>query len=131
MNIITPYAKVIIPEKAMGVQLLRSVEQIARVSHRSEDAMTADSWRRFLTAVVLEHGDWSVTEHVCITVEAYVDRGITHEWVRHRLGAYTQESTRFVNYAKKIPASFVAPELSSESERASNGEQVALSPYQL
>lgn len=29
------------------------------------------------------------------------DRGVTHELVRHRLCAYTQESTRYCNYAKK------------------------------
>jgi len=56
-------------------------------------------------------------EHANITVDAVVDRGITHEWVRHRIGAYTQESTRFVNYAKKNtttqeyinPARFICP----------------------
>lgn len=132
MNIIKPYARIIIPDYPMaGIDLLRRIEQIARVSHRSEAAQTEDSWRRFLTAVVLEHGDWSVTEHINVTVEAYVDRGITHEWVRHRLGAYTQESTRFVNYEKKMPPAFIAPELEDEPERAGNGEQVALSPYQL
>jgi thymidylate synthase (FAD) len=30
-----------------------------------------------------------------------VDRGVTHELVRHRLFSFTQESTRFVNYKKK------------------------------
>jgi thymidylate synthase (FAD) len=59
--------------------------------------------------VVLSHGDWSVTEHASISVEFYVDRGITHEIVRHRLASYTQESTRFVNYEKKMPPSFLYP----------------------
>ena len=36
-------------------------------------------------------------------------RGVTHELVRHRLFAFTQESTRFVNYEKKMPASFIDP----------------------
>lgn len=85
-----------------GRRLLRKVEHIARVSHRSEDAVTPDSYDRLLRSVVLNHGDWSVTEHAIVTVEVEVDRGITHEIVRHRIGAYTQESTRFVNYAKKL-----------------------------
>lgn len=92
-----------------GVELLKRIEYIARVSHRSEDLITYDSWNKFIRAVVLQHGDWSVTEHVSISVEAMVDRGITHEWVRHRIGAYTQESTRFVNYKKKIEPSFICP----------------------
>ena len=57
----------------------------------------------------MSHGDWSVTEHASISVEFYVDRGITHEIVRHRLASYTQESTRFVNYEKKMPPSFLYP----------------------
>ncbi len=120
MNIVKPYAKMIRlhgrhvevsdeVRKVHGIWALQDVEYYGRVSHRSEDAQTPDSYERFIRSVVLQHGDWSITEHVNVTVEAVVDRGITHEWVRHRLGAYTQESTRFVNYEKKIPASFVYP----------------------
>lgn len=84
-----------------GVQMLRTIERFARVSHRSEDAQTEDSWERFIRAVVLQKGDWSVTEHCSASVTLRVDRGITHEIVRHRLFSYTQESTRFVNYGKR------------------------------
>jgi len=92
-----------------GIALLQKIEWAGRISHRSEDAQTGDSWEKFLRAVVLGHGDWSITEHASVTVDAVVDRGITHEWVRHRIGAYTQESTRFVNYEKKMPPSFILP----------------------
>jgi thymidylate synthase (FAD) len=50
-------------------------------------------------------------------VDFYVDRGVTHEIVRHRLASFTQESTRFVNYAKKMPASFVIPPDMSEEQK--------------
>lgn len=107
MNIVTPYAKMIAvgalsPDRPAGEQVLRAVELYGRVSHRSEERMTEDSWRRFLEAVVLQHGDWSITEHATATVQTEVDRGITHEWVRHRIGAYTQESTRFVRYRDHV-----------------------------
>lgn len=93
-----------------GVRLLRKVERMARVSHRSEEATTDDSWSRFLRSVVRNHGDWSVAEHASATVLVETDRGITHEWVRHRIGAYTQESTRFVNYTKAgHEARFIVP----------------------
>jgi thymidylate synthase (FAD) len=62
-------------------------------------------------AVVLEHGDWSVVEHASVSVDAVVDRGVQQEWTRHRLFSYTIESTRFVNYEKKMPASCVMPDL--------------------
>ena len=71
--------------------------------------MTEGSYDRFLRSVVLEHGDWSVVEHASVSCDFYVDRGITHELVRHRLFAFTQESTRFVNYEKKMPPSFIEP----------------------
>lgn len=110
MNLVKPYARLIdVPDLQAGVQLLRKIEWCGRISHRSEEAQTDDSWARFLRAVVVGKGDWSIVEHASATVDALIDRGITHEWVRHRIGAYTQESTRFVNYEKKMPASFVKP----------------------
>lgn len=115
MQIVEPYAKMIGP--VSGIALLQHVEWCGRISHRSEDAQTEFSFEKFLRSVVLGHGDWSITEHASVSVDSVVDRGITHEWVRHRIGAYTQESTRFVNYARKNttidefvnPAKFICP----------------------
>ncbi len=111
MNIVQPYAKLMdVPDKDAGIKLLKKIEWCARISHRSEEAQTEDSWQRFIKAVVFDHGDWSVVEHASVTVDMLVDRGITHEVVRHRLFSFTQESTRFVNYEKKMPAAFVYPD---------------------
>jgi thymidylate synthase (FAD) len=101
LKIIQPSADLLTPID--GIASLRFIESMARISHRSEEKQTKDSWKPFLTAVVLGHGDWSVVEHVSATVLFRVDRGITHELVRHRLFSYTQESTRFVNGQKKYP----------------------------
>lgn len=123
VSIIEPYARMLpMPgfeefTKNSGLTLLKRVEWCARISHRTEDRQEAESWMRFISDVIMKHGDWSVTEHAVVSVDAIVDRGITHEWVRHRLGSYTQESTRFVNYAKKNtqineyvnPAKFICP----------------------
>lgn len=120
MEIIMPYARVIRPynfKLTDGITLLQDIEWCGRISHRSEDSVTETSWERFIRSVVLGHGDWSIVEHAHATVDAIIDRGITHEWVRHRIGAYTQESTCFVNYAKKNtttqeyvnPAKFICP----------------------
>lgn len=113
MNIVQPYAKLLdVPDRAAGIALLKKIEWCGRISHRSEEAQTEDSWERFIRTVVLGHGDWSIVEHASVTIDMVVDRGITHEWVRHRLCAFTQESTRFVNYEKKMPAAFVRPPVS-------------------
>ena len=105
MRIIEPSFEIITPfgslSEQVGIQMLQFIEKMARISHRSEERQTEDSWRRFIQAVVLEHGDWSVVEHATLTVIFRVDRGITHELVRHRLFSFTQESTRFVNYGKR------------------------------
>ncbi len=42
----------------------------------------------------------SVIEHASITVKFVVNRGFTHEMVRHRLAAFTQESTRYCDLSK-------------------------------
>lgn len=104
MKIIEPTFDLIRPINAMaGLDQLRSIEKMARISHRSEEAQTLESWERFIKAVVLEHSDWSVVEHESATVIFRVDRGVTHELVRHRLFSFTQESTRFVNGRKSYP----------------------------
>lgn len=120
MEIVTPYACIVRPYNMShenGIILLQDIEWCGRISHRSEDHVTTNSYEKFIRSVVLGHGDWSIVEHAHASVDAIVDRGITHEWVRHRIGAYTQESTRFVNYAKKNtqsqeyvnPAKFICP----------------------
>lgn len=93
----TPYSDSLTIED--GIRLLKFIEQQARISHRSEDKQGTDTWSKFIQAVVLNHGDWSVTEHVSVTATIRTDRGVTHELVRHRLFSFTQESTRFVRYS--------------------------------
>jgi thymidylate synthase (FAD) len=105
-----------VPDLETGIKLLRKIEWCGRISHRSEETQTEDSWKRFIETVVLGHGDWSIVEHSSVTCDFLVDRGITHEIVRHRLFSFTQESTRFVNYEKKMPASFIKPELTEDTE---------------
>lgn len=113
-EIATPHATLIrigsnVPDPIAGIQALQTIEYFGRVSHASEDSQTESSYLRFIPAVVINHSDWSIVEHVSATVDFLVDRGITHELVRHRLFSFTQESTRFVNYAKKKPARFILP----------------------
>ena len=97
--------------REQGIFCLKEIEKFARISHRSEDKQTENSWERFIKAVVIDKGDWSVVEHIVATVIFRVDRGVTHELVRHRLFSYTQESTRFVNGRKSYPEGleFITP----------------------
>jgi thymidylate synthase (FAD) len=58
---------------------------------------------------ILKRGHESVIEHASATVRFVVDRGVSHEMVRHRLAAFSQESTRYVNYGKRGGCQFIIP----------------------
>jgi thymidylate synthase (FAD) len=112
MRLIKPTWELVRPNSQIeGIAALKFIERMARISHRSEKRQTEESWRRFLKFVVMERGDWSVAEHVHATVIFRINRGVTHELVRHRLFSYTQESTRFVNGRKSYPdgLEFITP----------------------
>lgn len=48
---------------------------------------------------LIKAGHESVIEHVSVTCLFAVDRGVTHELVRHRLCSFTQASTRYCDYS--------------------------------
>lgn len=81
-----------------GEAILRKIEAIGRVCYKSESKMTSDSASVFI-ANLIESGHESVIEHEKISIRIICDRGVTHEIVRHRIASYSQESTRYCNYA--------------------------------
>jgi len=85
---------------------LRLIELAGRTCYKSENKITEDSYKSF-TEMVLKRGHESVIEHSAMTVKFICDRGVTHELVRHRLCAFSQESTRYCNYKGGI--TFVIP----------------------
>jgi len=95
MKIINPY--VVVPE-INGNQLLRNIENAGRTCYKSEAKITEDSYRGFIE-MIMKSGHHSMFEHEKVTVRIICDRGVSHEIVRHRLAAYSQESTRYCNYA--------------------------------
>jgi len=78
---------------------LNLVEKFGRVCYKSEAKMNDDSLKAFLTNII-KSGHESVIEHFSFSVRFIVDRGVTHELVRHRLAAFSQESTRYCSYNK-------------------------------
>lgn len=87
-------------------QILRRIEAAGRTCYRSEGKITDTSAIRFVAGIP-RSGHESVLEHENISVRIICDRGVTHEIVRHRLCAYSQESTRYCNY--KGGVTFVIP----------------------
>jgi len=80
-----------------GESPLSLIEVSGRTAYQSRDKITDESAVKFSTMLRKRHHE-SVLEHSCMTVEFNdLSRGFTHELVRHRLAAYTQESTRYVD----------------------------------
>ena len=96
MKIIEPNVEILTPIN--GDEILKHIEKCGRVCYKSESNITDDSAAKFV-ANIIKRGHESVLEHSSITVKFIVDRGVSHEIVRHRLASYSQESTRYCNYA--------------------------------
>lgn len=74
------------------------IELIGRTCYQSEVKDIPDHGAKFVRSIV-KRGHLGLLEHVLMTVEFVVDRGVTHEIVRHRHASFAQESTRYCNYA--------------------------------
>ena len=75
------------------------IEQAGRTCYKSENSITPESAAAFVQKVVKNHHE-AMLEHASMTVKFIVDRGVSHELVRHRLASFAQESTRYCNYSK-------------------------------
>ena len=97
MRVISPYFEIITPVDREEVY--RHIELCGRVCYKSEGNIDEGSAERLIRSM-LARGHESPIEHFSISVRVICDRGVSHEWVRHRLASYSQESTRYCNYAK-------------------------------
>lgn len=80
-----------------GETPIQLVELSGRTAYQTRGKITGGSAEKFMK-MLRGRGHESVLEHSAMTVEFNnVCRGFTHELVRHRLVAYTQESTRRVD----------------------------------
>ena len=82
-----------------GMEMLKNIEYIARTCYKSEDMMTDLSAVKMVESLI-NRGHEAMLEHEKISVKFIVDRGVSHEIVRHRIASYAQESTRYCNYSK-------------------------------
>jgi thymidylate synthase (FAD) len=101
MKILKPKYEILTPISDGAVKELKHIERIGRVCYKSEDKITEDgeSAKKFCKMLV-ERGHEAMIEHSTLSVLFTVDRGVSHEMVRHRIASFAQESTRYVNYSK-------------------------------
>ena len=90
-SILTPYEEVI--------DFPRRLEMAGRTCYKSENKTTQTSAEAFIRKLI-KSGHHSVLEHCSITVLIIGDRSMSHQLVRHRLAAYSQESMRYCDYSK-------------------------------
>jgi len=100
MELIKPSFEI---EQVTGLNL---IERAGRTCYKSEHKMHDKSSSLFVRNIV-RSGHESVLEHSMLSVRFIVDRGVTHELVRHRLIAFSQESTRYCNYSGGV--TFIIP----------------------
>lgn len=104
--------KVIDPSVIVSLQsaphfIMQTIEDAGRTCYKSEDKINATSHVAFIERLV-RRGHEAMLEHGYATAHFRIDRGISHELVRHRLASFAQESTRYCNYKDK-DIEFVRP----------------------
>lgn len=78
---------------------LKRIEQIARTCYQSEGAIKPGSDAK-MVAMLCKNHHYAMIEHISLSIKFITDRGVANEIVRHRIGSYAQESTRYCNYNK-------------------------------
>ena len=97
MRLVKPSYKIL--TEIDGVKMLKKLEEAGRTCYKSEDLISEDSYKPLIKHL-LTSNHLSVIEHQYFSVRFICDRGVSHEIVRHRLSSFSQESTRYCNYAK-------------------------------
>lgn len=104
-----------------GIEELKHIERIGRICYKSEDRISEDgSSAKDFVRMLIDRGHEAMIEHVSISVKFVVDRGVSHELVRHRIASFAQESTRYCNYSKDKfgnGVTFIKPFFFNDDER--------------
>jgi len=92
---------VLFPEYQKGIRYFGSNHMVRLLPVHYEDLRTTEE----------------ILTHLDVTVRFVIDRGISHEVVRHRPASFAQESTRYCNYSKDKfggQITFIIPEAFTE-----------------
>jgi thymidylate synthase (FAD) len=104
MKFVQVSAEILFPDGVAKEQfaqnIYKQIEMAARTCYQSQDKIMQGSAERVCKNLI-QNGHTAMLEHASITVRFTVDRGITHEIVRHRMASFAQESRRYCNYSKE------------------------------
>lgn len=89
----------ILTDLSNPIKILKDIERASRTCYKSENNITEDSCVTMCKQLI-HNGHEAMLEHSQLSVKFTVDKGISHEIVRHRLFSFAQESSRYCNYSK-------------------------------
>lgn len=98
ITVVKPGAELVTPVAHL-VDYAKLIEQAGRTCYKSEDRIDDESAVRFIKSII-KRGHESVIEHCSVTYRITCSRACSHQLVRHRLAAYSQESQRYCDYSK-------------------------------
>jgi len=114
-------------EEVNGLTVLKILEEYGRLCYKTEGKMTEDSAIPFMTKRLNpKDPHLALLDHLHISAKYISDRGVSHEYLRHKLTeilgagcvvpiddftpmAVLQESTRYCNYMKSGGVCFIIP----------------------
>lgn len=98
------------PETTLNMlpYLMEHVERCGRICYKSEERITSGSAAKFVGRI-RRSGHLSVLEHASVTAIVVCSRAASHQLVRHRIAAYSQESQRYCNYGKRDSLKVICP----------------------
>lgn len=100
MEIIEPSVQIETPSEHIR-DYMKLIEGYGRTCRRW-DKRENDPEENFVSKRLVGEGLESVLEHCSITARFICDRSASHQLVRHRIGSYSQESQRAIDYSSGI-----------------------------
>lgn len=103
------YSEVVIESSGLPNIWLRTIGMVGEEGTGKHISITKDVYVTTNYRVLLQNDRLDDLQHLCeptehhakrITVKFVCDRGVSHEFVRHRVFSFAQESTRYCNYSK-------------------------------
>lgn len=98
ISVIKPHVINMCPPHMLQAQL-EVVEEAGRVCYKTEGKMGDGTAETFIRSII-SRGHESVIEHGNATIKFVGDRSMSHQLVRHRICAFSQESQRYCDYGK-------------------------------
>ena len=108
--------------------IMEHIERCGRICYKSEDKITNDSADRFVANICRNRHE-SVLEHCSVAAIVVCSRACSHQLVRHRIAAYSQESQRYCDYGKKSSLWVICPQSIDINPGDYDAENVGISSW--